>query len=97
MPHVLLERITPPHQRSPTGAIFEVKCRLPGRISGPDEMQVQPMGSVGLATGSTVIDALPNQALGTLDGDTPPCHTGCEDHRPRSDALITVEHDLHLR
>jgi hypothetical protein len=61
--------------------IGEVQRRLPGRISGADEENVEAMHGARFAALGAVVDALADEPIKAVDRQAPPRDAGCQNDR----------------
>ena len=61
------------------GVVREEHRRLPSRVPGPDDVDVEAVRVPRLAARRSVEDALPDESIEPLDGELPPRHTARED------------------
>ena len=71
----------------------EEQSGLAGRVSGSDDVHVEPMGTRRVAAGRPVRDALADEALEAVDVQVPPRDAAREDDRPRLQHVSFVQVD----
>jgi hypothetical protein len=77
--------------------VREEHCRLPCRVPGPDDVDVEAVRVLRLAARRSVEDTLPNESIEPLHGKLPPRHTAREDDRLRLQDVAAVEMHLTAR
>ena len=88
---LVFERVAAHDQGHGAGVAGKVKCRLAGRVAGADQVDVEPVGGVRLAARGAIVDALADQPVETLDGETSPGDAGRQDQAARPDDVAAVE------
>ena len=58
-----------------------------------DQMDVEALGYPGFAAGGAIIDALADEPVEPVDGQTTPRHAGRDDDRPGVQGFVAVEED----
>ena len=71
--------------------------RLPGRVAGPDDVDVEAVRARGVAARRAVEDALAREAVGALDREPPPRDAAGEDDRPGPQHVASVQVDVPRR
>src|SRR5262249_351309 len=92
--HALLQALAPDEEGDAPGVAGEVERRLAGRVPRPDEEDIEPLGVAGFAPRRTVVDALADQSIDSLDLEATPAHAGGEDDGPCAEHVVTIEEDL---
>ncbi len=77
--------------------VREEHRRLPSRVPGPDDVDVEAVRVRRLAARRSVEDALSDESLEPHDGKLPPRHTAREDDRLRLQHVAAVEMHLTVR
>ena len=92
--HALLEALAAVEDRDAARVGREEHRRLPGRVAGADDVDVEPVHVRRLAAGGAVEDALADEPVEAVDRELPPRDAAGEDDRPRAQHVAAVE--VHL-
>ena len=95
--HALVERLAAAEDRHAARMGGEEHRRLPGRVAGADDVDVEAMRVRRLAAGGAVEDALAGEPVEALDREAPPRDAAREDDRARAQDVAAVEVDLARR
>ena len=77
--------------------IGKVQRRLAGRVSGADEVDVEPVRGARFAARGAVVDALADEPIEAVDREAAPRDAGGENDRSRPDDIVAVEGDFARR
>src|SRR5262249_12501593 len=92
--HALLEGAATDHQRHLTRVVGKEQRRLPGRVAGADEVDVQTAGPAGFAARGAIVDALADQPLKAGYRQAPPSDAGGQYHGACAYYLVLIQEDL---
>ena len=92
--HALLEPVAAVEDRHAARMRREEHGRLPGRVAGADDVDVEAVAVRRLAARRAVGDALAGEAVEALDAEAPPRDAAGEDDRLRAQDVAAVE--VHL-
>ena len=95
--HALLEAVSAAEHGHAPRMGREREGRLPGRVAGPDDVDVEAVRARGVAARGTVEDALAREAVGALDREPPPRDAAGEDDRPGPQHVPSVQVDVPRR
>ena len=91
--HALLEPLAAVEDGHAPRMGGEEQGRLPGRVAGADDVDVEAVAVRCLAARRAVEDALAGEAVEALDREAPPRDAAGEDDRPRPQDVAAVEVD----
>ena len=91
--HALFEQIGAYDQGYGLRMIGEEHCGLAGRISGADEMHIEPMSDRRFAPRGSVENPFAKQSVETVRGEATPAHTGRDNDSSRIQDLLVIEHN----
>src|SRR5262249_19597217 len=92
--HALLEPLASAEDRHRPRVRREEHRRLAGRVAGPDDLDVEPVGARRLAQRRAVGDPLPDEVIAARERKPSPRDAGGEDERPAPEHVAAVE--VHL-
>ena len=91
--HALFERVGAHDQGHVSRMVGEKHRSLAGRISGADEMHVEPLRDARFAARRAIEDPLAEQAVEAVRIQAAPAHAGRDDDGARLQNLVVVEDD----
>ena len=77
--------------------IGKVQRRLTGRVSGTDEVDVEPMGGARFTACRSVVDTLADQPVEAIDREATPGDASGKNDGARADDVVAIEENLARR
>ena len=76
MRHALFQGVTSDNESYLTGLVGKIESRLPRRVSGTDEVDIESIGGTHFAACGSIVDALTDKPIEAIDGGAAPRNTG---------------------